>query len=102
MKALALTYPGLTRESLLRKAEDVPGAWVGIRIAGFLLMQSGWRSSQVADLFGLTRWSVVKWVRKANKEGIEAVHDLPRSGRPSQFDAELLKETGYGIIEVAA
>ncbi len=92
MKALALTHLGLTRESLLRKAEDVPGAWVGIRIAGFLLMQSGWKSSQVADLFGLTRWSVVKWVRKANKEGIEAVHDLPRSGRPSQFDGELLKE----------
>lgn len=92
MKALVLTHPGLTRENLLRKAEETRGAWIGIRIAGLLLMLSGWKSSQVAELFGLTRWAVVKWMHKANQEGVASVHDHPRSGRPSRFDENLLKE----------
>jgi len=92
MKALVLAHPGLTRENLLRKAEETPGAWIGIRIAGLLLMLSGWKSSQVAELFGLTRWAVVKWMQKANREGVASVQDHPRSGRPSRFDANLLKE----------
>ena len=92
MKALDLTHPGLTQENLLRKAEETPGAWMGIRIAGLLLMLSGWKSSQVAELFGLTRWAVVKWMHKANREGVESVQDHPRSGRPSRFDESLLQE----------
>ncbi len=96
MKALDLTHPGLTRENLLRKAKETRGAWIGIRIAGLLLMLSGWKSSQVAELFGLTRWAVVKWMHKANREGVASVQNHPRSGRPSPFDASLLK----GLDEV--
>lgn len=46
MKALTLSHKELTREALLRKAEEIPGAWVGIRIAVFLLMLAGWKSTQ--------------------------------------------------------
>lgn len=60
MKALTLTHTNVTREMLLRKADETPGAWIGIRIAALLLILSGWRSSQVAEVFGLTRWAVVK------------------------------------------
>lgn len=92
MKALTLTHQELTREALLRKAEEVPGAWVGIRIAAYLLVLAGWRSTQVAELFGLSRWGAVKLIQKANREGLAAIEDHPRPGRPSQFDAKVLKE----------
>jgi transposase len=92
MKALTLTHQELTREALLRKAEEVPGAWVGIRIAAYLLVLTGWKSTQVAELFGLSRWGAVKLVQKANREGLSAIEDHPRPGRPSQFDAKVLKE----------
>ena len=29
MKAITLSHPQLTREALLRKAEEMPGAWAG-------------------------------------------------------------------------
>jgi len=78
MKALTISHLDITKELLLHKAEKTPGAWVGIRIAALLLVLSGWKSSQVAELFGLTRWTVVKWMQKANREGIESVNDRHR------------------------
>jgi transposase len=92
MKALTLSHQELTREALLRKAEEIPGAWVGIRIAAFLLLLAGWKSTQIADLFGLSRWGAVKLIQKANKEGLEAIEDHHRPGRPSQFDEKVLKD----------
>lgn len=92
MKALTLSHPSLTREVLLRKADQTPGAWIGIRIAALLLILSGWKSTQVAELFGLTRWAVVKWIKKANADGAEMVSDSMRSGRPSHFDEDIMKE----------
>lgn len=92
MKALTLSHPSLTREILLRTADETPGAWIGIRIAALLLILSGWKSTQVAELFGLTRWAVVKWIQKANSDGVEMVNDRARSGRPSHFDKDLMKK----------
>jgi transposase len=90
MNALTIRNPSLTKEILLRKADETPGAWIGIRIAGLLLILSGWKSTQVAELFGLTRWSVVKWIRNANSDGVETVTDRARSGRPPRLDADVL------------
>ena len=85
MRALELSNKRVSRESLLKMAEMVPGAWVGIRITGLLLMLSGWRSTQVAALFGLSRWGVVKWIQHANKEATAMVEDQERPGRPSRI-----------------
>ena len=90
MKPLALCHPELTRDALLSLAEVIPGAWVGIRIAAFLLMLTGWKSTQVAELFGLSRWGAVKLIQKANREGLDAIVDHPRPGRPSQIDEKVL------------
>jgi len=92
MKALTLRNPSLTKEILLRKADETPGAWIGIRIAGLLLILSGWKSTQVAELFGLTRWAVVKWIQKANSSGVETVADRARSGRPPRLDEDVLNK----------
>lgn len=85
MRALQISNKQVTREALLQIAEIVPGAWVGIRIAGLLLILSGWRSTKVAALFGLSQWSVVKWIQHANKDGTAMVEDQARPGRPSRL-----------------
>ena len=92
MKVLTLSHPTVTRDILLRKADETPEAWIGIRIAALLLILSGWKSTQVAELFGLTRWAVVKWIQKANSDGVEMVNDRARSGRPSHFDENVMKK----------
>lgn len=43
MKALTIKHSEITRESLLMMAEDIRGAWIGIRIAACLLFLSGWK-----------------------------------------------------------
>jgi hypothetical protein len=40
---------------------------------------------------GLTRWAVAKWIQRANAIGLQAVNDLPKAERPSQFNDQLLK-----------
>jgi transposase len=94
MKALTLDHPGLTGKALLRLADQTPGAWIGIRIAVLLLMLAGWKSSHAAELFGLTRWTVVKWIQRANRDGAEAVIDRQRVGRPPRINTEMMKKLG--------
>lgn len=92
MKALTINHTEVTRKALLESADRIKGAWIGIRIAAYLLILSGWKSTQVAELFGLTRCVVVRWIKKANERGIKAVEDFPRAGRPSRFDERIMKE----------
>ncbi len=99
MKALQIRHKEITREGLLSLAEETPGAWIGMRISGLLLMLSGWSAPQVASLFGLSRWSVVKWSRKANNEGLACVYDKQRPGRPSQFDKKTLQSLDKALAE---
>lgn len=92
MNKLALVHPDMTRAYLLKKAEEIPGAWVGIRIAAFLLILSGWRSPAISELLGLTRKSVVDWIHKANDEGLKSLADRSRAGRPARLDLKAVKK----------
>jgi transposase len=91
MKALAVTNQAVTREGLLHLAEKVPGAWTGIRIAALLLMLDGLTSTRVAELFGISRWSMVKWIQRVNGEGLSGVEEKPKPGRPARFDTGVRK-----------
>lgn len=86
MKALKISHVAVTRKGLLRMADSIPGAWIGIRIAGLLLLLSGWKPTAVSRLFGLSRQAVVEWIRKANRQGLDSIYDLARSGRPTRLD----------------
>src|SRR3989304_1724537 len=86
MKPLKISHSAVTPKALLRMADSIPGAWIGIRIAGLLLLLSGWKSTAVSRLFGLSRQAVVDWIRKANRQGLDSVYDVARSGRPSRLD----------------
>jgi transposase len=92
MRALTVTNRGVTREVLLGMARKVPGAWIGLRIAGMLLVLEGWRSTEVARLFDVARWSVVKWIRRVNEEGASALEDRKRSGRPCRLSLEIQRD----------
>ena len=92
MKALEITNKSITRESLLKMAEKIPGAWIGLRIAAMILILEGWKSTQVASLFDVSRWSVVKWIQKVNDQGIQGIEEGQRSGRPSRMNKEIEKD----------
>lgn len=62
---------------------------MGIRIAALLLLLEGWKSSQVARVFGLTRWSVVRWIQGVNERGILAVPAKKQPGRPCRLDEQV-------------
>lgn len=86
MKALKVSHSAVTSKALLRMADSIPGAWIGIRIAGLLLLLSGWKSPAVSRLFGLSRQAVVDWIRNANQKGLDSIFDVERSGRPARLD----------------
>src|SRR3970040_785585 len=86
MKPLKISHSAVTPKALLRMADSIPGAWIGIRIAVLVLVLSGWKSTAVSRLFGLSRQAVVDWIRKANRQGLNSVYDVARSGRPSRLD----------------
>lgn len=92
MKRLMIRNDSVTPQALLEMAERIPGAWIGIRIAAMLLVLEGWKSTRIAQLFTVSRWSVVKWIRKVNKEGITGVPDHRRSGRPCRLNETVLKD----------
>jgi transposase len=99
MQALTITDRSLTKRRLLDMAEEIPGAWVGIRIAGLLLIRAGWKSTAVASLLGLSRWSVVKWIEKANQEGLESVREKPRCGRKSRISVACREDLRQAILK---
>ncbi len=71
MKALIVTNEGVTRRALLEMAEKVPGAWIWLRIAAIVLLLRGWTSTQVAELFDVSRLSMVKWIQQVNEQGTQ-------------------------------
>jgi len=92
MKALTIINETVMKQALLEMAKRIPGAWIGIRIAAILLLLEGWKSTQIAGLFNISRWSMVKWIHKVNKEGLAGIHDKKRLGRPCRLDEKVLKD----------
>jgi len=58
MEPIDIHHPEVTPESLMALAKDIPGAWVGLKIAALLLIVEGQRPGWTARVLGLTRMSV--------------------------------------------
>jgi transposase len=97
MKALTIKNKNITHNNLLQMAEKIPGAWIGLRIAAILLILEGWKSSQVAKLFGVTRWSAVQWIQKVNNQGISGLEEGERSGRPARINLKIQNELEHAL-----
>ena len=85
MKALSLTHQEATREKLLALAKQIPGAWIGIKIAALLLILEGQRPGWVNAVLGLSRMTLERWINGVNQEGTQALIPDPRSGRPTKL-----------------
>lgn len=82
---LTLTHADATKERLLRAAESLPGAWVGLKIAALLLVIEGQRPGWICEVLGLTRMSVSRWIHAVNQDGVGALTPKPRPGRPPRL-----------------
>ncbi len=85
MKALSLAHKEATREGLLTLAKQIPGAWIGIKIAALLLVLEGQRPGWINALFGLSGMTLERWIRGVNQEGVQALKPKPRPGRPTRL-----------------
>ena len=89
MKRLSLKHPDVTQERLLDLAQEIPGAWIGIKIAALLLVLEGQRSGWITQVLGLNRMNLSRWIRGVNEQGVAFLQPKPRPGRPGQLTEEL-------------
>lgn len=110
MRALHIAQTDVTRDSLLALAEEVPGAWLGLRIAMMILFLDGYRPTFLAELFGVSRMTLTRWVHRLKRQGPRGLLDHPRPGRPTQLTARLRRQLSahlkqsperYGLPRVA-
>ena len=92
MRPLDIRSAEVTRERLLDLAEEIPGAWLGIKISVLVLLLDGYRPTFVARLFGLSRMTLTRWVHRLNRDGVAGVVERPRPGRPTQLTARLRRQ----------
>lgn len=82
---LHVTHSAATKERLLALAEEVPGARIGIKIAALLLLLEGQRPGWIAEVLGVTRMSLNRWIHGVNTAGLEVLKPKPRPGRPTRL-----------------
>jgi transposase len=91
MKALRIEQSEVTREKLLALARQVPGAWIGLKIAALLLVLEGQHPGWISALFGLSRMTLVNWIHGVNQKGVQALIPAPQPGRPTQLTLAVRK-----------
>lgn len=88
---LVLTHAAANKERLVALVEEIPGAWIGIKIASLLLILEGQRPGWITEVLGLTRMSLTRWIHAVNEEGLEALRPKPRPGRPTRLAPRVQK-----------
>ena len=58
------------------------------RATGLLELDRGQTLQQVAATLGVTYNAVAEWRDKYQAQGVDAIYDAPRSGRPLEIDGE--------------
>jgi transposase len=80
------------KQQLLALVEQVPGAWVGIKVAALLLILEGQRPGWIVEVLGLTRMSLNRWIHAVNEQGVQSLVPRPKPGRPAALTAEVRRE----------
>ena len=89
MKALSVVDREGTRQALLVLAKQIPGAWLGIKIAALLLVLEGQRRGWIAALLGVGRTSLERWVHEVNQTGTVSLVPKHHPGRTSVLSPDL-------------
>src|SRR5271167_1465044 len=98
LRGVAMRPPSLfvedrgARRDLLALVEQVPGAGVGMKVAALLLDIEGQRPGWIAEVLGLTRMSLNRWIHAVNEQGVQSLVPLPRPGRPPLLTAKVRRE----------
>jgi transposase len=92
MKALSLEQTKATREKLLALAKQIPGAWIGLKVAALLLVLEGQHPGWISALFGLSRTTLGRWINGVNQRGTLSLIPQPRPGRPTQLSPPVRKQ----------
>ncbi len=99
MKALSLTDKVTTRQALLALAKQVPGAWIGIRIAALLLVLEGQHPGWINALFGLNPTTLERWIHLVNKGGSKALITKRPAGRPPGLSVDVQRHLKGDLAE---
>ncbi len=102
MKALVLTHPDLTRTNLLSLANTIPGAWLGLKLAAFLLLLAGWKATQVTALLGVSRMGLWQWMTTANRAGLAAWQPARHPGRRPRLSAAQQQQLELALLQSPA
>jgi transposase len=73
-------------EQLRRLARQETDGRVACRLLGVANAVAGMPRAQAARQAGMDRQTLRDWVIRFNAEGVEGLHDRPKSGRPSWLD----------------
>jgi len=87
-----IQHSSVTKEQLVNLAAAIPGAWIGLKIASLLLVLEGQRSGWIAEVLGINRMNLSRWVRAVNKKGLEAIREKPKLGKVGQLTPALAKQ----------
>jgi len=94
-----INHSEATQERLVPFAKSVPGAWIGLKVAALLLLLEGQRPGWVVQVLGLQRMSLNRWVRGVNMEGLKALLNKNRPGRPSRLTPRIAQEVEHHLEE---
>ena len=92
MRSQEITHPEVSKDRLVALARDIPGGRTGLKIAALLLALEGQRPGWIADVLGLTRMSLNRWVRAVNAKGLEGLKEKTRPGRPARITPQIAQE----------
>ena len=77
--------PHLSAAQLLAAARSESRPKVARRIQAVAMAQQLLTSARIAELTGDDQRSIRRWVRRYNRDGLDALADAPRSGRPPKL-----------------
>ena len=57
-----------------------------------LALADGERPSHTAERLDITRTTIYTWVKRFNADGIDGLHDQPRTGRPATYQPDAIAQ----------
>jgi transposase len=69
------------------------------RVHAARLLQAGKKPAEVAQLVGAPRQTVYRWLGVLQNDGIDALRDMSKGGRPARLDAEQLARLQIALLE---
>lgn len=81
------------------KSKVNPEAGAKRRLRAARLLQGGKKPAEVAALVGAPRQTVYRWREVLEADGIDALRDMSKGGRPARLGAEQLGRVQVALLE---